>query len=274
MDGLRLQRKSSSRTLLVRLVWFWLHLSVSRHIIRQSELIQAHTCPIYTTIANSTLQCPGRRRDTHCDCLFGPLLASVVLPHRSSHRLFNIRLRLPHDNALLPLHLVLGPMDLRLRTLLHGHLQHPPLLLRHVRSFQRSGAPLQHDAHLLAILDVLAQVCFSIPQTFNPDDPLLTFLHQPVHILDRRRTSSHTAQHPRRVCRRGNRSLQRTTGPDLRRVCRRLPPTSTGLPTQSRGKHGVQLLSLLRGRRLPLHDQHQRERQMERPWRLPGVLHQ
>ena len=74
-------------------------------------------------------------------------------------------------------------MDLRLRALLHRHLQRAPLLLRHVLPLQRRRPPLLPTRRLLEILDVL---------------------RQPGYVLDRRRPSRHSPKFPRPMQSRGN----------------------------------------------------------------------
>jgi ATP-binding cassette subfamily G (WHITE) protein 2 (SNQ2) len=49
----------------------------------------------------------------------------------------------------------LGTVDMCLRTILHCHLERPPLLLRHVLPLQRRRAPLRPTIRLLALLGIL-----------------------------------------------------------------------------------------------------------------------
>jgi len=61
------------------------------------------------------LHSPSGRRDPTRNHLFSHLLGDLVLAHRTPHRSLSLRLRLPHDDAFLPIPGELGPMDLRFR---------------------------------------------------------------------------------------------------------------------------------------------------------------
>ena len=89
------------------------------------------------------------------DRLSSPLLAHLVLAYRPSNRKLSLRLRLPNDNALLPLPSQLGTVDLRFCALVHGHFECAAVLLRHVFAIQRCGETLCVAAGVLEVLDVL-----------------------------------------------------------------------------------------------------------------------
>lgn len=85
----------------------------------------------------------------------------------------------PHLTSLVPFPSQLGTMDLCFRTLIHSHLQRPPVLLRHVLALQRRRPTIQPAICLLEILDVLAK---------------------PIHVLDWRSLGRNTQQHSSPMC--------------------------------------------------------------------------
>jgi len=123
-----------------------------------------------------------------------------VRPHQTS------RLNAANETEFVPSKL--GTMDLCLRSLLHSHLERPPLLLRHVLALQRCGPSLCPAFRLLAVLALL-------PQSLN--------------ILDRRRLGSHPRQHARPLRPARSSILQSTSRlnllllrPRLRQRCHRI----------------------------------------------------
>lgn len=74
----------------------------------------------------------SRRRNSHGHPLLRPLLGPLVLARGLTHRLLNRRLRLPHDDVILPLRFIMGPMDLRVRAELYGYIECVAVFLRHV----------------------------------------------------------------------------------------------------------------------------------------------
>ena len=95
-------------------------------------------------------------------------------------------------------------MDLRLRAFLHGNLQCPALLLRHVQPLQRRRSPVRFNAELLEILALLPH---------------------PLHLLDWRCHVRYITIHNRHLCPRRSRAVQPTAWPNLRAIRVRVRPT-------------------------------------------------
>lgn len=72
------------------------------------------------------------------DLVLGIVLHHLVLRNRPAHRELGIRLRLLNDYAVLPFPGQLGSVDLRVRSVVHGHLERATILLRYVFAVQRS----------------------------------------------------------------------------------------------------------------------------------------
>ena len=114
----------------------------------------------------------SRRRDSASNHLFRDLLGHLVLANGTAIRELCLRLRLPDGHALLPLPSKLGSVDLRIRPILHSHLERAAVLLRDVLALQRRGETILHASSFLAVLDVLCESIYI----------LVCFRHLPLRI--------------------------------------------------------------------------------------------
>ena len=122
--------------------------------------------------------------------------------------------------------------DLCLRSLIHSHLQHPPLLLRNLLPLQRRRASLFPAFRLLAVLALLPQ---------------------PLYLLDRWRPRCNTEKHPRSVCASRSSVLQPAPRLNLLLLRSGIRGLSNWIPHQPRRDDKLRILPVQLRRRLHAH---------------------